>query len=178
MFLSNFTKHFGFFSLLFLLAGSYACQDDRLVNGAVPPDIVLNDINGQSLPLSSIQTGKIVIIDFWASWCKPCIETHERFKELYEKYKDTQIGEANGLTIYSVSLDNKPEAWQKALEKYDIPWPHQVNEPLAFGSPYTELYQFEQIPTFYVIDERGVIIGKNLTYKWLDYELRRRMGEV
>ncbi len=170
----TFTKRY--YLLLLLLTGFLltACQSDKLVNGVQAPDIQLNNAQGEPMPLSSVDN-KVVLIDFWASWCKPCREAHPDMIELYEKYKNAKIGNADGFTIYSVSLDDKKENWLAAIEKDQLPWPYQVADLKGFASKYPDIYQFEQIPTYYLIDERGIIIGKNITYKWLEYELKRRM---
>lgn len=150
---------------------------DKLINGMVAPDIQLKDQNGDLLALSQISKNKITIIDFWASWCKPCLETHETLAEIYEEYKDTPIGKANGVEIYSVSLDDKEITWRNALDKHPMPWPHQVIDTLAFKSELLKTYHFEAVPTVYVIDERGVVIHKNPTKNWLLYDFRRRNGD-
>ncbi|MGB0839083.1 MAG: TlpA family protein disulfide reductase [Chitinophagales bacterium] len=161
-----------------LLLGNSSCgEQGRLVNGATVPNIELEDKDGNLLSLEEIGKNKIVVIDFWASWCKPCIETHKALKEVYEEYSDLQIGNADGLVIYSVSLDDKATDWKRALEKHNIPW-YNVHDPAGFKSEYVDKFQFETIPQVYVIDERGIIIAKNITLKWLQYELNRRMGKV
>lgn len=153
------------------------CQnlDGALINGMKAPNITLPDTLGNSLSLDSIRQNKIVIVDFWASWCKPCLKTHEQLKEIYAEWKDKPIGEAkSGLTIYSVSLDSKPDEWKNALHKYQITWPYQVNDPKALSSAVAQQYIVNQVPTIYVLDQNGIVIGKNITRKWLDYELKRR----
>ena len=134
--------------------------------------------DGKQLTLSQIQKeNKIVWIDFWASWCKPCRELHPGLRWLYHHYKDKKIGEADGFTVYSVSIDDKKTSWLKAIEKDTLDWPNHVIDTKGMGSEYTGIYQFEQIPTGYLLDENGIIIGKNISQKWLEYELRRRMGK-
>mgnify|MGYP002859126131 CR=1 FL=1 len=151
--------------------------ETRLVNGVKVPEISLPLQNGAHLSLSTLQkSNKIILIDFWASWCKPCLTSFPELKKVYNKYRDLPIGNADGFTIYSVSLDNDLAKWQEVITQYELDWPHQVIDTTAFGSNYLDLYQFSQIPTSYLIDENGIIIGKNITFKWMDYELGRRAG--
>ncbi len=154
-----------------------ACnQGEKLVHGSQAPDITLNDTTGKPVQLSQIGKGKIVLLDFWASWCAPCREMHPEYRRLYHRHHYRSFGKASGFEIYSVSLDDKREAWTNAIAADSLNWVN-VNDPRGFGAECVKTFQFEQIPTNYVIDERGIIIGKNITPKWLDYELRRRMEQ-
>lgn len=163
--------------LLLLLLGFSACRPaDKLINGMEAPEINLPAVDGELISLQEVGKGKMVIIDFWASWCKPCLETHEVLEKIYTEYKDVQIGDASGLEIYSVSIDTERKAWQKALERLNPSWSSQVNAKEGFDAPVVDQYHFESLPAIFVVDERGVVIHKNPTYKWLVYDFNRRMG--
>lgn len=161
-------------AVVLLLFFAQCGKDKGLVNGVKVPDIQLNNPDGELLPLSSIEN-KYVFIYFWASWCRPCRQSHPYIAEVYEKFKNAKIGDADGFTIYSVSMDTDKKSWMKAIEKDELPWAYQVSDLKGFGSEYVDLYQFEQIPTTYLIDPNGVIIGKNISLKWMEFELKRRM---
>lgn len=149
-------------------------QAERLVNGVKMPNIEGVDRGGNPVSLASIEN-KIVLVDFWASWCKPCIEAFPEMEKMYAKYKNTSIGEAEGFEILSVSLDEKQSAWEQALKRQNPSWNYQLIDTTAFASKYIEEFQFEEIPAYFLVDERGLIIGINKTFAWMDYELRRRM---
>ncbi len=170
-----------FYFVILLLLGSLCfttCQTDRLINGKAVPDISLQDQLGNTVVLSEIiGQNKYVLIDFWASWCKPCRVQHPELIKVYNKYKNAKIDKADGFEIYSVSLDDKKEKWTGAIAKDKLPWKNQVSDLLGFKSPYVETFQFEQIPTSYLVNEQGVIVGVNPTVKWLDYDLGRRVKE-
>lgn len=164
----------GFFCVIALLT---ACQSTNLglVNGIKAPNIILEDRNGEFLDLQKIQNNRIVLIDFWASWCKPCRKQNHELVKLHKIYKDKKIGEADGFMILSVSLDNNKEKWEAAIEKDKLDWPYHVCDLKGFGSPCVDVYQLTQIPTSYLVDERGIIIGKDVTPNWMVYEMERRI---
>lgn len=149
-------------------------EDKQLVNGSKMPNIEGIDRKGNPISLTSIEN-KIVLVDFWASWCQPCIKAFPEMEKMYAKYKDASIGEAKGFEILSVSLDENRKAWEKALKRQKPSWNHQLIDTTAFSSNYIQQFQFEEIPAYFLIDERGIIIGINQTFAWMDYELRRRM---
>ena len=123
--------------------------------GMVAPDFTLNDPEGNPVTLSSLR-GQYVLVDFWASWCKPCRQGIPGLKELYAKYHD------KGFEILGVSDDTKEEAWKKALAEENMPWIHVCDEfpekykPSRVGT----LYGVHYIPCYFLLDKEGRIIGK------------------
>jgi len=163
-----------------VIGGLTAClgtggNKSKLISGAKIPALSLPQSNSELLSLAEVNKGKMVLIDFWASWCKPCRESAPQLRDLYERYKDAEFENANGFTIFSVSMDDKKDNWLAAIERDELIWPNHVSDLKGFDSDCMPLFEFEQIPTYYLIDERGVIIGKNMTYKWTDFELKRRL---
>jgi peroxiredoxin len=132
--------------------------------GQSAPDIVLPDPFGKSTALSSLR-GKTVLIDFWASWCKPCRQESPRLVKLYSKYK------ALGFEIYSVSLDDNREAWQKAINDDKLLWTH-VSDLRKWNSAVVSQYKIEAIPYTVLINRDGKIIAKNLRAEALEEKLR------
>ena len=112
--------------------------------GSVAPDISLPDPNGQVLSLSALR-GKMVLVDFWASWCGPCRVTNKKIKPLYEAYQ------AAGFEIYGVSVDNNAEAWKKAIKADGITW-LQVNQLRPQAFPWQ---LFEAVRTTWVDQDKG-----------------------
>ncbi len=159
----------------FLLQCNFDTQSERLINGAKMPNIEGIDQQGNTISLASIEN-KIVLVDFWASWCKPCIKAFPDMEKLYQKYKNAQIGSAEGFEILSVSLDEKRETWEKVLKRKQPSWKYQLIDTTAFTSKYLVEFQFEEIPAYFLVDERGIIIGRDQTFAWMDYELKRRMN--
>jgi thiol-disulfide isomerase/thioredoxin len=107
--------------------------------------------------------GKIVVIDFWASWCGPCRNEIPHLKEVYEKYHP------QGVEILSVSIDKKEAAWRKALAEEEMAWT-QVLAPKA-GKQTMKDYQFSGIPFIIILDKQGKIVAKQLRGKKIDEKL-------
>lgn len=124
--------------------------------GKIAPDFSAPSPEGKLVKLSDIK-GKVTLIDFWASWCKPCRMENPNVVKVYEKYHD------KGLEIISVSLDKpgKKEAWLKAIKDDNLQW-HHVSNLKYWSDPVAGLYKVRSIPATFLIDADGKIIGKKL----------------
>jgi len=131
----------------------------------VAPEILMNDYNGKPIALSSLR-GKIVLIDFWASWCAPCRKENPNVVKTYEKYKD------KGFTIYSVSLDENKDAWMKAITADNLSWPNHVSDLKGWSSDAVREYNVTGIPATFLLDKEGIIIGENLRGAELENKLK------
>lgn len=130
-----------------------AANVKRVAIGSVAPDFEFPDMDGKTYGPKNFK-GKILVIDFWASWCGPCRAEFPNLRAAYAKYKD------KGVEFMSVSIDKNPADWQKAVGEEKLPWP-QVLSPNA-GKELMTLYQFSLIPFIIMIDSDGIIYGKNL----------------
>lgn len=129
--------------------------------GDKAPDFTLKDPNGKEIKLSSFK-GKLVLIDFWASWCRPCRMENPNLVSTYAQYKDKKFKVAKkGLLFFGVSLDQNETAWKQAIEQDQLTWPH-VSDLKGWNSEAAKLYSVRSIPTNFLIDGDGVIIAKNL----------------
>ncbi len=129
---------------------------EALMNGKVMPDFTLPTPAGQELSaLAEVAKNKVTVIDFWASWCKPCCDEMPNMVSLYEKYKD------KGLGILGVSLDTDKEAWVKGINDMNMKWA-QVGDMQGWKTGVVELYQVNAIPFVVVVDQQGTILQKGL----------------
>lgn len=136
--------------------------------GSVAPEIKLNDPYGKEFALSSLR-GKIVMIDFWASWCAPCRKENPKVVALYQKYHD------KGFDILGVSLDNNREKWINAINADKLTWYH-VSDLLQWNTPLLKTYNFESIPHTVLIDKEGKIIATKLRGEALEAKLKEIFG--
>jgi thiol-disulfide isomerase/thioredoxin len=128
------------------------------------PDFTLNTPEGKPLSLSSLK-GKVVLIDFWASWCRPCRAANPEIVALYTKYKTKKF------TVLSVSLDSDLESWKKAIASDGLIWPNHVSDLKQWDTPMTQLYNFNSIPHTVLVDKNGIIIGNDLHGPALEQKL-------
>jgi thiol-disulfide isomerase/thioredoxin len=114
--------------------------------------------------------GKVVLVDFWASWCGPCRKNNPNLVALYSKYK------AQGLEILGVSIDKSKSDWTKAIEKDGLTW-LQVLDPGGWNAQSTLDYGVDAIPASFLIDKAGVIRGVNLEGRELEATIRKLVGK-
>ena len=140
--------------------------------GDKAPEFVFNNPEGKAIPLSTLK-GKIVLIDFWASWCGPCRKENPFVVNAYNKYKSEKFEKADGFTIYSVSLDGNPAAWKKAIQDDNLSWAYHVSDLGGWNSEAARLYHIISIPGNFLLNAEGIIVGKNLRGAQLDAALDR-----
>lgn len=133
----------------------------KLAVGTMAPEINMNTPDEKPLALSSLK-GKVVLIDFWASWCGPCRAENPNVVKAYNKYK------SKGFDIYSVSLDKDMDKWKQAIKADGLIWKNHVCDFKFWQSPVVALYNFNSIPTSILIDKDGNILAKNLRGEALD----------
>jgi thiol-disulfide isomerase/thioredoxin len=134
-------------------------------NGTITaPEIAMKNPEGKDLKLSDLR-GKVVLIDFWASWCGPCRQENPNVVKLYKKYQ------YKGFTVFSVSLDEDINAWKSAIKKDGLIWPNHVSDLKGWQTPLTRSYGFDAIPFTVLVNKDGKVIGTNLRGEQLEQKL-------
>jgi peroxiredoxin len=137
--------------------------------GKMSDEIALPSVNGDTIRLSSLK-GKVVLIDFWASWCGPCRVSNKGFVKLYSKYKD------QGFEILGISLDEDDDAWKKAIAKDKITWP-QVIDRGGWEANTALRWNIMALPTSYLVDKEGRLVAMDLEKKDLEKVLKELLGK-
>lgn len=127
----------------------------KFPNGTELPDISGTSPSGKNISLSALR-GKVVLVDFWASWCGPCRAENPNVVKLYQKYKD------RGFDVFSYSLDDKKEKWLDAIEKDKLSWPSHASQLKGWQSDICRQFDIISIPTNYLIDRQGKVVAFNL----------------
>lgn len=132
----------------------YLHEFESLNIGQKAPDFTAQTIDGQEISSTDLE-GQIVILEFWATWCGPCLPEIPHLKYLYEKYQD------NGFTVVGISLDRDKETLVNFIDENEIQWP-QVYVEDGWESDLPRKYNVTGIPNMYLLDADGKIIEKNI----------------
>lgn len=139
----------------------------NLINGEKVPDIELINPAGKTIKLSNLK-GKMVLIDFWASWCRPCRQENPNVVEAYGKYNDKKFTVGKGFEVFSVSLDRSEEPWKKAISDDKLIWKNHGWDKDGIAS---KAYGVNSIPFGVLIDGNGNVIAKGEELRGLGIHL-------
>lgn len=155
---------------VFQIESAYKEYQTFLSGNMKAPEISLNNPDGKNIKLSSLK-GKVVLIDFWASWCGPCRKENPNVVKLYNQYKD------NGFTILSVSLDEDINAWKQAIKEDGLIWPNHVSDLKGWKTELTKVYGFQSIPHTVLVNKEGKIVEVGLRGENLEQKLKELLSK-
>ena len=149
-------------------SSSSAASNSNIAVGKMAPEITLPTLTGETKALSSLR-GKVVLLDFWASWCGPCRRENPNVVATYKKYS------SKGFDVFSVSLDENKSAWEAAIKKDGLVWNNHVSDLGGWKSAVVPTYEIESIPFPVLIDKEGNIVamGESLRGDGLESELKK-----
>lgn len=157
---------------VWLLFPLFACGQSEGINvGDTIYEITGDTPDGKTITLSSLK-GKIVLVDFWASWCQPCRMENPALKKAYAEYKNTEFSKGSGFDIFSISLDRKKNEWTKAIEKDQLAWDNHICDFKEWYSALVDQFELKSIPANFLIDKDGIIIAKDLRGNALEKTLQ------
>jgi len=148
------------------MQAKYLAQQ-ALMPGKMFPDFSAKSLTGEEISLARFRLrGEVVLVDFWATWCPPCVAEVPHLKALYEKYHD------KGFEIVSISFDQSESALRDFIKQQSIPWT-QVFDGKGWESPLAQKYGVDMLPTMYLLDADGKIVGSNLGGMVLEEQLEK-----
>lgn len=139
--------------------------------GQKAPDFTLNDPDGNPVALSSKVGSKLLLVDFWAGWCGPCRQENPNVVRVYNEFNK------KGFDVFGVSLDRTREEWLKAIDDDKLAWTH-VSDLQYWNSAAAKLYAVNAIPANFLLDENGIIIGRNLRGEDLYNKVKETLGNL
>ena len=150
-------------ALLMSCSATLACAqyaNTKIKVGEKAPELKFENPSGETLDLAKIAKDRVVLLDFWASWCRPCRYANPRLVALYERYKDKNFKSAKkGFTIVSISLDQHKDAWVKAINDDKLTWEYHMSDLGGWQSKAAAAYGVEFIPQAFLVGPDGKILA-------------------
>jgi len=164
--------------LLVLLVIGYAAyyfyKKPKYINGEIAPQFSAQMIDGTEFSLSDMK-GKYVLLDFWGSWCGPCRAENPSIVNLYDQFNGKTFTDASGFEVVSVAIERDEKRMKKAIAKDGLKWKYHIPQLDRFKSPIVIQYGVNEIPTKYLINPDGYIMGVNQTAMEIERLLRERV---
>ncbi len=160
-----------FFSIKYLTS-----ENKTLINGTPVPSLTGTLRNGQPFDIKSLR-GNYVLLNFWGSWCAPCIEEMPQLRDLYDKYHEKKFNDANGFKIVSFGVEDDSTRWAAAMYRLKMNWAYQLADFKNTASPVVKNFSVEKVPAKFLINPKGIIVGVNMSSEETGKYLNARLIE-
>ena len=148
----------------------------NVIQGDKAPDFTATTLSNTSIQLTDFQ-GKYVLLDFWGSWCRPCREENPELVKLYHKFHGEQFVDAEDFELLSVGIEKDRTRWLRAIERDGLVWQYHVSDLKEFNNEVAQLYGVRAIPSKFLINPKGVVIGVNQSIEQLDDILEKKLKQ-
>lgn len=164
--------------IIIYILGRYVYMKPTHINGDIAPNIVGTTAQNQAFDLKNLR-GKIVLLDFWGSWCAPCLAQMPHLIDLYTNYANKPYTNAKGFDIVGIGIEENEARWKSTINRLALPWQHQLMDTTTslrfFDGQFSKRYGVKQVPTTFLLNEDGYIMGVNLTHEEIAKLLEKKI---
>ena len=163
--------------VLVLFLYNFFLKPPSFSNGATAPAIESELIDGSSFELEDLK-GNYVLIDFWGSWCGPCIKEIPQLKKLYSEFNGQSFNDAQNFEVLSIALEKSDKYTRKIIKDRGLDWPYHIIDVsrVVMLSSIAQDYDVKELPTKFLLNPKGQIIGTDLSFEEMSKLLRARLN--
>ena len=175
--LEKLKKNYGYILIalgLCYVVGRHFYKKPSVINGETAPTFASIKLNGEPFDMSKTR-GQYILLDFWGSWCGPCIEEVPKLRTLHKKFHNNKFKEATNFDIVSFGVEKDRMRWLAAVQQMGMERWINISDFKYLDSPLTLLYGVRVIPTKFLLNTEGVIMGVNLTVEEMDKILSEKL---